>query len=60
MLLEFEKIIPTQSQNDELFFLLKNRKHSISHTNMPSKKSTLDLFLRTHIVSGILYTITKV
>ena len=38
MLLEFEKIIPTQSQNDELFFLLKNRKHSISHTNMPSKK----------------------
>ena len=37
MSLKFEKIIPTQNQNDELFFLLNNRKHSISHTNTPSK-----------------------
>lgn len=37
MSLTFEKIIPTQNQNDELFFLLNNRKYSISHTNTPSK-----------------------
>ena len=37
MPLKFEKIIPTQNQNDELFFLLNNRKYSISHTNKPSK-----------------------
>ena len=37
MLLKFERIIPTHNQNDELFFLLKNRKYSISHTSTPSK-----------------------
>ncbi|MDA9802503.1 hypothetical protein N9C26_00805 [Gammaproteobacteria bacterium] len=37
MSLTFEKIIPTQNQIDELFFLLNNRKYSISHTSMPSK-----------------------
>lgn len=37
MSLEFEKIIPTQNQIDELFFLLKNRKYCISHTSTPSK-----------------------
>tara|TARA_X000000368_G_C23039524_1_gene716242 strand:- start:1457 stop:1876 length:420 start_codon:yes stop_codon:yes gene_type:complete len=37
MSLKFEKIIPTQDQNDQLFFLLNNRKYSISHTSMPSK-----------------------
>ena len=37
MSLKFEKIIPTQNQDDELFFLLKNRKFSISHTSAPSK-----------------------
>ena len=37
MLLKFERIIPTHNQNDELFILLKNRKYSISHTNLPSK-----------------------
>jgi len=37
MPLTFEKIIPTQNQNDELFFLLNSRKYSISHTNLPSK-----------------------
>ena len=38
MSLTFEKIIPTQNQNDELFSLLNNRKYSISHTSTPSKK----------------------
>ena len=37
MSITFEKIIPTQNQNDELFFLLNSRKYSISHTNLPSK-----------------------
>lgn len=37
MSLKFEKIIPTQNQNDKLFFLLKNRKFSISHTSIPLK-----------------------
>ena len=37
MFLTFEKIIPTQNQIDELFFLLNNRKYSISHTSMLSK-----------------------
>ena len=37
MSLKFEKIIPTQNQNDELFSLLNNRKYSISHTSTPSK-----------------------
>ena len=38
MSLKFEKIIPTHNQNDELFFLLSNRKYSISHTSRPSKE----------------------
>ena len=42
MSLKFEKIIPTQNQNDELFFLLNNRKYSISHTSTPSKKEHSD------------------
>ena len=37
MSLKFEKIIPTQNQIDELFFLLNNRKYSISHSSTPSK-----------------------
>ena len=37
MSLKFEKIIPTKNQNDELFFLLNNRKYSISHSSTPSK-----------------------
>ena len=42
MSLKFEKVIPTQNQNDELFFLLNNRKYSISHTSTPSKKEHSD------------------
>ena len=42
MSLKFEKIIPTQNQNDELFSLLNNRKYSISHTSTPSKKEHSD------------------
>ena len=38
MPIKFEKIIPTKVQIDELFFLLKNRKYSISHAVTPSKK----------------------
>ena len=34
----FEKIIPTKDQLDKLYLLLKNRKHSISHNNLPSIK----------------------
>jgi hypothetical protein len=37
MSLKFEKIIPTQNQKDELFFLLNNRKYSISHSSIPSR-----------------------
>lgn len=36
-MLKFEKIIPTHSQNDELFSLLSTRKYSISHTRIPTK-----------------------
>jgi len=42
MSIKFERIIPTQNQIDELFFLLNNRKYSISHTSMPSKKEHSD------------------
>lgn len=38
MSLKYEKIIPTQNQINELFFLLKNRKYSISHIKTPSQK----------------------
>lgn len=38
MSIEFEKIIPTQTQIDELLFLIKIRKYSISHKSTPSKK----------------------
>ena len=42
MSIKFERIIPTQNQIDELFFLLNNRKYSISHTSTPSKKEHSD------------------
>lgn len=35
--LEFEKVIPTSSQIDDLYLLLKKRTHSISHINLPTK-----------------------
>ena len=38
MTFKFDKIVPTQNQSDELFFLLNNRKYFISHTSTPSKK----------------------
>lgn len=38
MPIKFERIIPTENQIDELFFLLNSRKYSISHTTLPSKK----------------------
>ena len=38
MSLKFERIIPTQNQIDELFFLLQSRKYFISHKTPPSKK----------------------
>lgn len=38
MSIKFEKIIPTQIQNDQLYFLINNRKHSISHISKPTKK----------------------
>jgi hypothetical protein len=34
----FEKIIPTKDQLDKLYLLLKNRRYSISHNNLPSVK----------------------
>ena len=34
----FEKIIPTKDQLDKLYLLLKNRRYSISHKNLPSVK----------------------
>tara|TARA_Y100001935_G_C17184866_1_gene447037 strand:- start:321 stop:740 length:420 start_codon:yes stop_codon:yes gene_type:complete len=42
MLINFERIKPTQNQIDELFFLLKNREHHISHKSVPSKKDHSD------------------
>ena len=42
MTVSFEKVIPTQVQIDELFFLLKNRKYFISHKSTPSKKDHFD------------------
>lgn len=36
--LKFEKITPTQTQIDELFFLIKSRKYSISRKSVPTKK----------------------
>ena len=42
MTVSFEKVIPTQVQIDELFFLLKNRKYYISHKSTPSKKDHFD------------------
>ena len=38
MSIKFEKITPTQKQIDELFFLIKSRKYSISRKSIPSKK----------------------
>ena len=32
----FEKIIPTKSQLEKLYFLLKNKKYLISHNKIPS------------------------
>lgn len=40
--MKFERIIPTQKQIEELFFLLKSRKYSISHKEIPSKKDHFD------------------
>ena len=37
MAIKFKKIIPTETQIDELYVLLKNRKYSISHKSVPSK-----------------------
>lgn len=37
MTIKFEEIIPTDNQIDELYGLLKSRKFSISHKNVPSK-----------------------
>jgi hypothetical protein len=34
----FEKIIPTKSQLEKLYFLLKNKKYSISHNKIPSSE----------------------
>ena len=38
MTITFEKIIPTNSQIEQLSFLLTNRKNSISHKNLPTEK----------------------
>lgn len=42
----FEKIIPNENQLEKLYFLLKNKKYSISHNKIPSleehKKFVLD------------------
>lgn len=38
MSIKFEKITPTVTQIDELFFLIKSRKYSISRKSIPSKK----------------------
>ena len=32
----YEKIIPTKSQLEKLYFLLKNKKYSVSHNKIPS------------------------
>ena len=37
MKLEFEKIIPSDEQIDDLFTLLKSRKYTISHSATPAK-----------------------
>ena len=42
MEIEFEKIIPTDSQIDELYVLLTSRKYSISHKTVPSKSEHTD------------------
>ena len=36
MTIIFEKIIPTEKQFEKLYFLLKNRKYSVSHNKLPS------------------------
>ena len=38
MIFVYEKIIPTEKQINQLYSLLKNRKHSISHEKLPSSK----------------------
>lgn len=40
--IEFKKIIPTNSQIDELYALLVDRKYSISHKKVPSKSEHSD------------------
>ena len=42
MPITFERIIPTQSQIDELLFLLESRKYFISHKILPSKQEHSD------------------
>lgn len=39
MTIKFEKLVPTNSQIDELFTLLSNRRYSISHKTKPSKRA---------------------
>ena len=56
MAINFTKIIPTEDQVNELYVLLKKREHSISHKNIPSNPITMNLFLKIHILFGILYT----
>ena len=54
MLLKFERIIPTHNQNDELFFLLKNRKRLTllsSYTDAEGKKASAYFFLLDYIFS---------
>lgn len=43
--MKFERIISTKKQIDELFFLLKSRKYSISHADTPSQKEHSDFVL---------------
>ena len=38
MTIIFEKIIPTENQFEKLYFLLKSRKYSVSHSKLPSMK----------------------
>tara|TARA_B100001964_G_scaffold207079_1_gene238676 strand:+ start:399 stop:815 length:417 start_codon:yes stop_codon:yes gene_type:complete len=37
-MLRFEIVLPTPNQVDDLYSLLSNRSHSISHNKLPSKK----------------------
>ena len=60
MAIKFKKIIPTETQIDELYVLLKNRKYSISHKSVPSKIEHYD-FVSEHpyVVWYLLYKNTS-